>query len=296
MDKVSIVEVSPRDGLQNEPIWVPTEKKIKLINLLAEAGMKQIEATSFVHPKKVPQMADAEEVIQACSSLQDVEITALIPNVKGYERASQFSIHEVNWVTAATETFNQRNIGRSINENFNEFTKIIANKEKTPLKICFSIAVSFGCPYEGEVNPDVVLALVERAVAAGANRIGIADTIGIADPEQTNRLLSRVLEITGELPVSIHLHDTRGLGLTNSYAAFQAGVRIFETAASGIGGCPFAPGAAGNLSTEDLVYMFHRMSVDTGINFDRLLDAADYAASLSSKTPLGRIRQVERKK
>ncbi|MBS4192979.1 hydroxymethylglutaryl-CoA lyase [Bacillus sp. FJAT-49705] len=294
MGEISIIEVSPRDGLQNDAVFIPTVKKIKLIYLLAEAGINHIEASSFVHPKKVPQMADAEEVIKSCSVLNDTEITALIPNVKGFERATKFPINEVNWVTAATETFNQRNIGISIEDNFKEFTKLKDKTDQTKIKMCFSIAVSFGCPYEGKVNPDVVLKLVERAVEAGADRIGIADTIGIADPEQTYQLLSRVLEVTGKTPVAIHLHDTRGLGLTNAYAAFNAGVRIFETSASGIGGCPFAPGAAGNLATEDLVYMFNRMSIDTGINFERLLDAADYAASLSSNAPLGRIRQVVR--
>ncbi|MEI4768134.1 hydroxymethylglutaryl-CoA lyase [Psychrobacillus sp. FJAT-51614] len=295
MADVKIIEVSPRDGLQNEPNLISTNEKERLVKLLLEAGLKSIEVTSFVHPVKVPQMADASDVLEAVNDIENWNSIALVPNLKGYQRAREHSLYEVNWVSSATETFNQKNIGLSIDENFYQFEELVGQAKKDGIKVCFSIAVSFGCPYEGDVSEEQVLKLVKRVKEAGADRIGIADTIGIATPDQVESLMKKVLVLAGETPVAIHLHDTRGLGSANAYAAYQAGVRIFETAVSGIGGCPFAPGAAGNLATEDLVYLFHRMNIDTGLDFEKLLDAANYAASLSSKNPLGRIRHVERK-
>ena len=295
MADVQIIDVGPRDGLQNEPAIVPTEKKKRLIEMLVDSNVKKIEATSFVHPRKVPQMADAEQVMKQCATFGEIEFVALIPNKKGFERAKQTNVSEVNWVTAATETFNYKNIGMSIDENFAQFKTIVQESKALNIKICFSIAVSFGCPYEGEVAPAKVISLVERAVEAGADRIGIADTIGIATPKQVKQLLAEVMQVVPSIPIAIHLHDTRGLGLANAYAALEAGVNIFETSVSGIGGCPFAPGAAGNLATEDLVYVLERMGVRTGIDFEKLLAAADFAASLTSNQPLGRIRQVEKR-
>lgn len=295
MADVKIIDVSPRDGLQNDPKLISTVEKVNLVKHLLEAGLNTVEVTSFVHPVKVPQMADASEVLKVVTKWTSLQAIALIPNLKGYERAKEHSLSEVNWVSSATESFNQKNIGLSIDENLSQFETLVVQAKKDGIKTCFSIAVSFGCPYEGEVSEEQVLNLVKRVKDAGADRIGIADTIGIATPDQVERLMKKVIEVAGEIPVTIHLHDTRGLGSANAYAAYQAGVRIFETAVSGIGGCPFAPGAAGNLATEDLVYLFHRMNIDTGLDFEKLLDAADYAASLSSKNPLGRIRHVERK-
>lgn len=295
MPDVRIIDVSPRDGLQNEPNPVSTEEKLQLIRMLVEAGVHEVEVTSFVHPLKVPQMADASPLLEAMEVIPNVEAIALIPNLKGYERARMHQLTEVNWVSAATETFNAKNIGMTIDENMEQFLQVLKMAKEDGIKTCFSVAVSFGCPYEGAVAEDKVLEIVRRIKEAGVDRIGIADTIGIATPDHVERLMKKVLEIAGDTPVAIHLHDTRGLGLANAYSAYLAGVRIFETSASGIGGCPFAPGAAGNLATEDLVYLFERMDISTGIDFQKLLDAADYAAILSSKNPLGRIRHVERK-
>ncbi|WPZ19066.1 hydroxymethylglutaryl-CoA lyase [Geobacillus subterraneus] len=296
MSDVQIIDVSPRDGLQNEQVIVSSEKKRMLIEMLVKSNVKKIEATSFVHPLKVPQMADAEQLLKLCDEFSEIELVALIPNLKGFQRAKQTKISEVNWITAATETFNYKNIGMNIEDNFNQFKQLIQESKMSNITICFSIAVSFGCPYEGKVNPTKVLSLVERALEAGVNRIGIADTIGIATPKQVKELLTEVLRMARSVPVAVHLHDTRGMGLANAYAALEVGVKIFETAASGIGGCPFAPGAAGNLATEDLVYMFERMGIKTGVDFEKLLEAADFAASLTSTQSLGRIRQVEKKR
>lgn len=294
MSDVKIIDVSPRDGLQNDPKLSTVAEKVRLVELLLEAGVKDVEVTSFVHPLKVPQMADASEVLEALNDVESLNAIALIPNIKGYERARKQKLSQVNWVSSATEIFNQKNIGQSVEENFEQFKLLITQAKKDGISVCFSIAVSFGCPYEGEVAEESVLALVQKAKEAGADRIGIADTIGIAVPDQVENLMGKVLEIAGNTPVAIHLHDTRGLGSANAYAAYRAGVRIFETAVSGIGGCPFAPGAAGNLATEDLVYLFHRMNISTAIDFEKILLAADYAASLSTKNPLGRIRHIEK--
>lgn len=295
MPDVTIIDVSPRDGLQNDPKPVSAEEKSQLVRMLVEAGVYKVEVTSFVHPLKVPQMADASQLLEMLDAVPEVEAIALIPNLKGYKRARNHRLTEVNWVSAATETFNAKNIGMTIDENMEQFLQVLKMAKEDGIKTCFSVAVSFGCPYEGEVAEHQVLEIVKRIKEAGVDRIGIADTIGIATPDHVERLMGKVLEIAGETPVAIHLHDTRGLGSANAYAAYRAGVRIFETAASGIGGCPFAPGAAGNLATEDLVYLFERMNISTGVDIEKLLDAADYAAILSSKNPLGRIRHVERK-
>ncbi|WOV88211.1 hydroxymethylglutaryl-CoA lyase [Sporosarcina oncorhynchi] len=295
MPDVTIIDVSPRDGLQNDPKPISAVEKSQLVRMLVEAGVHKVEVTSFVHPLKVPQMADASQLLEMLKSVPEVEAIALIPNLKGYERARNHRLSEVNWVSAATETFNAKNIGMTIDENMEQFLQVLEKAKEDGIKTCFSVAVSFGCPYEGEVAEVQVLDIVKCIKEAGVDRIGIADTIGIATPDHVERLMGKVLEIAGETPVAVHLHDTRGLGSANAYAAYRAGVRIFETAASGIGGCPFAPGAAGNLATEDLVYLFERMDISTGIDFEKLLDAADYAAILSSKNPLGRIRHVERK-
>lgn len=296
MPEVTIIDVSPRDGLQIEANIISTNDKVALINRLVAAGIKKIETTSLVHPAKVPQMADASEVLNDISSITAIHPVVLIPNMKGFERASKHQVTEVNWVSSATETFNKKNINRSIDENFKIFESVLQEAKLAGIQVCFSIAVSFGCPYEGSVPEENVLKLVERAKKAGVDRIGIADTIGIATPNQVGGLLSKVLAIAGNIPVSVHLHDTRGFGAANAYAAYLAGTRIFETSASGIGGCPFAPGSAGNLATEDLVYLFERMGIKTNINFEKLLDAADFAASLSSKESLGRVRRLDRER
>lgn len=296
MVDVTIIDVSPRDGLQNDPRMVSVEQKAELVNKLVAAGIQKVEVTSFVHPLKVPQMADANEVLQALTDNAELEAIALIPNLKGYERAREHRLSEVNWVSAATETFNEKNIGMTIEDNMFQFLQVLEKAKNDGIKTTFSVAVSFGCPYEGDVDEENVLQIVRRIKEAAVDRIGIADTIGIATPDHVERLMKKVLAIAGDTPVAIHLHDTRGLGVANAYAAYQAGVRIFETSASGIGGCPFAPGAAGNLATEDLVYLFERMNISTGVDFHKLLGVADYAASLSTKNPLGRIRHVEKQR
>ncbi|USG66786.1 hydroxymethylglutaryl-CoA lyase [Brevibacillus ruminantium] len=292
---VTIIEVGPRDGLQNEAGFIATEKKQQLIHMLADAGLQRIEATSFVHPKRVPQMADAEEICEGLEGVPHVSFSALIPNRKGFERAVRFRLGEVNWVTSASPAFNKENINQTIEENLEAFRELVPLAKEAGLLLRFSIATSFGCPFAGRIDPDVVVRLAEQALEAGAGELGIADTIGIAVPNEVYALCDRLVKEVGQDKLSLHLHDTRGLALANTYAAYTAGIRTFETAAGGLGGCPFAPGAAGNVATEDVVYMFERMRVRTGIEFSKLLDASEYAVSLSMRMPLGRIRLVEKK-
>jgi len=296
VEGVQIIDVSPRDGLQIDPNIVQTTDKKELIEKLVSSGLNRVEVTSFTHPDKVPQMADAENLMDNVENLKGLKPTVLIPNMKGYERAKQFRNAELNWVSAASQVFNEKNIGTSIEKNMEQFLKVLHNAKKEGFQVCFSIAVAFGCPYEGEVDEGNLLEMIKQVKEAGVDRIGIADTIGIAIPSQVEKLTKKILHVAKETPVAIHLHDTRGLGLANAYSAYKSGINIFETSASGIGGCPFAPGSAGNLATEDLVYLFHRMGVRTGVNFESLLNAADKAANLSSKEPLGRIRHVENRK
>lgn len=296
MRDVTIVDVSPRDGLQNQANLISAEKKVKLIQTLIAAGVETIEAVSLVHPKKVPQMADAEDVLDQVIKETGFQPIALIPNLKGLERAVKYDGLGLNWTASATDTFNMKNIGMNIEQNLESFKVAVREAEKAKVDLCFCLSVSFGCPYEGKVQEAQVLNLVEKALEAGAGKINIADTIGIATPDEVSRLMKQVIALAGDVPAVIHLHDTRGFGIANAYAAYEAGVRIFETSASGIGGCPFAPGAAGNLATEDLVYLFERMGIRTGIHFGKLLEAADFAASLATKEPLGRIRRLDREK
>lgn len=295
MPGIKVIEVSPRDGFQNESQFIRTKDKVNHIKKLIESGIGHIELTSFVHPKKVSQMQDAEKVLREFKDENDLIRTALIPNIKGYERARNSVVDEVNWVTAATDTFNKENIGMSIDTNDQLLKQMIKQAKEDEIKICYSVAVAFGCPYEGVVEQEKVLERVEYAINLGVDRITIADTIGYAIPSEVEALMKKVLQIANGVPISIHLHDTRGFGLANAYSAYQVGVRIFETSVGGIGGCPFAPGAAGNLATEDLVYLFNRMGISTGIDLEKLIEAANYGTRLTTNRALGRIRHVERK-
>lgn len=295
MSAITIVEVSPRDGFQNDPQFISTENKVAHIKKLTEAGIENIEVTSFVHPKKVPQMADAEAVLTELKDDTTFTKTVLIPNDKGYDRARNSYVDEVNWVSAATDTFNEKNIGMTIEANDALFRTVVEKAREANINICYSVAVAFGCPYEGGVAHKDVLTQVEKAVQLHVDRITIADTIGYGIPSEVETLMKEVVAMVGDIPLAIHLHDTRGLGIANVYAAYKSGVTIFETAVSGIGGCPFAPGAAGNVATEDVVYLFERMGIKTGIDFDKLIEVANHATTLTTNKALGRIRHIEQK-
>jgi len=281
---VEIVDVSPRDGLQSLSVEVPTSEKVELIHGLIRAGVRRIEATSFAHPKVIPQLKDAEEVLARLEVPSGVRLIALIPNERGYERARRCPVlTDITFVIVATETFNQKNVGMSIAESLHQFEKIAAKAKADGLWVRSMIGASFGCPYEGRVPVERVMKIAETLFEVGADEITFADTIGCANPAQTYDMLARARQRWPDRPLSVHFHDTRHMALANIYAALQAGITIFDASVGGLGGCPFSPGAAGNVATEKVVLMLHEMGIRTGIDYERLLVCAQLAKAVSAR-------------
>lgn len=286
-EAIYITDVAPRDGLQNQAVHVGTEGKLRLIELLVEAGLRSIEATSFVSPKAVPQMADAAELVPRVQArFAALRTSVLVPNLKGLERAHVAGAKEIAVVLSATETMNRKNINMGLNQATEVSEQTLAAARALGLRTRAYVAVAFDCPFEGETPLDEVLRLSARMHAAAADEIVIADTIGSASPGQVKE---RVAALRGVVPIerlAVHLHDTRGMGVANAWAALEAGVRRFDASVGGIGGCPFAPGAAGNVATEDLVLMAERSGFATGISLAGLLAAVDFAQD-ELQRPLG---------
>lgn len=284
MTAVSIREVAPRDGLQNEAP-IPTAAKIRLIDALSGTGVRRIEAVSFVHPKAIPQMADADEVWAGISRNPQVRYSALIPNTRGAQRAIAAGFREIEVVVSASDTHNRRNLNRSTDESLADIAGLIPLIHDAGATVEVIVATSFGCPFEGDIDPDRVAAIVARVRADGADRIAFGDTTGMATPRRVRDLLSAVR------PDLLHFHDTRGTGLANILTALDLGVTEFDASAGGIGGCPYAPGASGNVATEEVVHMLHDMGIDTGIDLDRLIETAELAEELLGRTlPSGVLR------
>ena len=284
-----IREVGPRDGFQNEPEIVPTDDKVRLIELLAAAGLKRIEVTSFVRADVIPQLADGEQVLDRISVPDDVALSVLIPNERGLENAlrRRERFHEVNVFLSASETHNRKNVNRSIEESLTGLERVLGRAREEGLRCEGVISVAFGCPYEGHVAPERVFAIARRLVDAGAQEIGFGDTTGMANPAQVRAFFPAARQALGELPeLTAHFHNTRGQGLANVLAALDAGVRSFESSFGELGGCPVPKGATGNIATEDLVSMLHEMGVETGVSLERLLDAASAAQDVLGR-PLG---------
>jgi hydroxymethylglutaryl-CoA lyase len=287
---VEIVEVGPRDGLQNESTLVSTEAKIAYISRLVEAGVRRMEATSFVHPKRVPQMADAEAVMAGVPRRPGVRYIGLVVNQRGLDRALAAGVDEVNAIVVATETFCRRNQGMSIAEAVGSFAAISDRAHDGGLGVTATIGASFGCPFEGEVDPAHVARLARQCADAGADEIALADTIGVGVPADVERLFAAVREVT-DLPVRFHFHNTRNTGYANALAAVGLGAAALDASTGGIGGCPFAPNATGNIATEDLAYMLRRSGIASGVSLPGLVDAASLiGASLDMTLPalLGR--------
>jgi hydroxymethylglutaryl-CoA lyase len=273
-EKVEIIEVGPRDGLQNEKSFVPTEVKKEFIYALKNAGLKEMELTSFVSPKWVPQMGDAAEIVAACldSSTRNI---VLAPNKRGIERVYMTDCKSVAVFVGVSNTFNQKNINKTTEESLEEVLPIISELKAKGYFVRACISTSFYCPYEGKVEEEAVLELCGKFVQAGADELSVADTIGMAAPNESYSLFSKLKAAYPEVLMTAHFHDTRKLALANIFAALQAGVDRFDTSAGGLGGCPFAPGAAGNAATEDVVYMLHRMGIDTGVDLDKILQSIE---------------------
>mgnify|MGYP000017642892 CR=1 FL=1 len=283
---VRVVEVGARDGLQNEPTPVPTEVKIRFIEMLAEAGLPVIEATSFVSPRWVPQLADAEAVIQGLSRREGVCYPVLVPNLKGLERALQAGVDAIAIFTAASETFCQRNLNRTIEQSLQEFEQVVAQAKAARLWVRGYISTAFVCPYEGRIAPEAVKPIVERLLEMGVDEISLGDTIGAAVPTQIEQLTDALEPILPKERWAYHFHNTYGTALANVLTALQRGITIFDSSAGGLGGCPFAPGASGNLATEDLLYMLHGMGIETGVSLEKVVAAAQYILGhLNRATP-----------
>jgi len=276
---VIIREVMLRDGLQNITDFIPTEAKIELLRLILASGIRNVEVTSFVSPKAVPQFKDAAQVAQAALRMkaEGVEISALVPNLRGAQNALESGMRRLGLVISVSESHNISNVRRTPAESIEELKKILELKEKYPdLKVRIGMATVFGCPFEGKIPPRVTLGFVRRFYELGIRDMALSDTVGFGNPKEVKEVCQLCLSEFPDVTFSIHLHNTRGLGLANSLAAYECGIRIHDGAIGGLGGCPFAPGAKGNTSTEDLVFMFEEMGVRTGVNMEALLKASQY--------------------
>lgn len=272
---VKIVEVGPRDGFQSIKEFIPTDLKLRVIQYMVDSGIKKIQAGSFVSPKAIPQMKDSKKIFEQLNGkYNDVELYALVPNLKGAEIAVGVGIKEVTMVISVSETHNKANVNRTHNESFDELRKILQHFPE--LKMNIDMATVFGCPFEGEIKLSSTMVFLEKAYALGIRNFNLCDTIGAAYPTLVEKTVKEVLNSFKDCAFDIHLHDTRNMGMVNSLTAIQNGITNIQTTLGGIGGCPFAPGASGNTSTEDLVYMLEKMNISTGINFEKLLTAARY--------------------
>ncbi|MVW70297.1 hydroxymethylglutaryl-CoA lyase [Bordetella sp. 15P40C-2] len=270
--RIEINEVGPRDGLQIEKAFVPTEEKIALVDALSDCGFTRIEVTSFTSPRAIPALADAQEVMRGIRRRPDVIYTALVPNVRGLERAVEAGMQEINLVMSSSETHNRANLRMTRAQSLEELTNILRAAQGTSTPCNVSLSTAFGCPFDGDVSADEVLRLAHELVNAGAAGITLCDTTGMAYPTQVAALCERTLREFPGLPITIHLHNTRGMALANAIAAWQTGVIRFDAAVGGLGGCPFAPGASGNVNTEELVHMFECMGVTTGVTLEPLMN------------------------
>lgn len=292
-EAIRVYEVGPRDGLQNEATHLTTEKKLELIDGLVAAGLPSVEATSFVHPKAVPQMADADKVMEQTLSRHGdsaTEVVGLVLNEKGYERAYAAGCRRMAFGVAVSETFSQRNTRMSTEEAFQVLRRLTARAREDGVWIRVYLMTAWVCPFEGRTVPRKAIAYARRAWEMDVDELAIADTIGYANPLEVGRLLEQIAQHTEMEHLAVHLHDTQALGLANTTAAIQAGVRKVDSSVGGLGGCPFAPGAAGNLATEDLVFLAYKLGMGTGVDFDRLWEVVEMLDGLVGRRVGGRIR------
>ncbi|WP_323146737.1 hydroxymethylglutaryl-CoA lyase [Pseudomonas marginalis] len=293
-DPLIVQEVSPRDGLQIEPTWVETADKIALIDQLSLAGFSRIEAGSFVSPKAIPALRDGEHVFQGIERKAGVIYVALIPNLKGAQRAVESRADELNLVMSASQTHNLANMRMRCEESLAAFDDIVSFAAGHPVRLNGSIATTFGCPFEGRIDEDRVLQLVDAYLQLGIQGISLADTTGMANPRQVERLVKRVLQRVPASDLTLHFHNTRGLGLCNVLAAYEAGARRFDAALGGLGGCPFAPGASGNICTEDLVNLCEEVGIHTGVDLPHLLSLSRRLPALLGHELPGQVAKAGR--
>jgi hydroxymethylglutaryl-CoA lyase/(R)-citramalyl-CoA lyase len=288
--RVTICDVGPRDGLQNEDVHLPPTARAELVDRLATAGLKRIETVSFVNAKLVPQMEGAEDVVAAMHRRPGVTYAGLALNERGYERLASVGLNKVHVAFACTETFNRRNQNASVDESIEASARIVKRARDEGVRSTVTIGAAFGCPFEGEVGAERVLSIAERVIDAGPDELCFADTIGVGVPTQVRQLISGAMGFG--LPLGVHLHDTRNTAVANAFAALEAGATVFDASVGGIGGCPFAPRATGNVSTEDLIYAFHRSGVETGVDLDALIKVAEWLSAKLGRTLPGRVHKA----
>jgi hydroxymethylglutaryl-CoA lyase len=275
-NQVQIVEVGPRDGLQNEATHIPTERKVAWIDRLSQVGYREIEITSFVNPRWIPQLADAKDVATRIQRIPGVRYSALVPNEKGLQSALETNVDGINVFLSASETHNRKNINKSIAETFPVLAPVIRQAKQAGKHVRGYISTVFGCPYEGNVAVEQVMRVLDFLLTEGVDEVSLGDTIGVAVPTQVEDVLQSLLKYVDAAKLALHFHDTRGTALANAYAGWRMGIRTFDASLGGLGGCPYAPGASGNVATEDMHYMFSRMGIETGLAEPLLLEAATF--------------------
>lgn len=291
---VRIVEVGPRDGLQNESRPIPTEAKVAFIDALSEAGYDEIEATAFVSPERIPQLKDAEEVLQRIRRREGILYAALVPNERGFDRAVAAGAGKIAVFTAASETFNRKNINATIAESIERFRPVVARALERRLPVRGYVSTAFWCPYEGKIEPAAVLPVVKQLLDLGVEEISIGDTIGKAVPAEVHALLDRLLDAAPQDAIAMHFHDTYGTAIANALAAYERGITIFDASAGGVGGCPYAPGASGNVATEDLLWALTRSGASVSLDPSKVRAASDVLASALGRPLRSRVREATR--
>ena len=290
--RVTLIEVGPRDGFQFEKQIIPTDMKLKIISEMVNAGLKKIQVTSFVHPAKVPQMADAEELVRRLPAVDDADYSGLVLNIRGVQRAQRIGLTHIEISISASDTHSRRNAGMPFDRAMTQAKEMIGLAREAKMNIRAGIQCAFGCVYEGGVSRSRILNLIRDYVSCGVDEIALSDTTGMADPVSVEKLIAMVLPEVGSIPVILHFHDTRGLGLANVLAALQCGITHFDTALAGMGGCPFVPGAAGNIATEDTAHMMASMGIQTGIDISRIVQCSLHLESFLSKKFPGKIHHL----
>jgi hydroxymethylglutaryl-CoA lyase/(R)-citramalyl-CoA lyase len=285
--RITICDVGPRDGLQNDPKTLPPEVRAELVNRLAATGLPRVEAVSFVNPARVPQMGGAEEVVAGIDRVPGVVYSGLALNDRGYDRLRETGLDEVHFAFAASETFNGKNQGAPVEDSVLSAERIVARAHEDGIRATVTIGTSFGCPFEGAVDPERVLELAARLVEADADEIVFADTVGVGVPRQVRHLVTEGVKL-GK-PVGVHLHNTRSTGFANAYEAVAAGATVLDSSVGGIGGCPFAPRATGNIATEDLVYLLHGEGIETGVDLDELIGVAEWLEGVLGRPLEGQV-------
>lgn len=289
---IEIYEIGPRDGFQSVQNYIPLQTKLSIIDKIIEAGVKSVQVTSFVSPKAIPQMKDAKELTEVClEKYPNADFSALVPNLYGAKMAAEAGLKNISYVASLSESHNRANIRRSHSESLEELQKILSGLPK--MEICLDLATAFGCPFEGKKMPDEVIAFLSSYVDLGIKTVNLCDTIGVANPAQVRETITVINETYPNLTLQIHIHDTRNMGMVNTLVAIECGIKTVQSTLGGLGGCPFAPGASGNLATEDLVHMLIEMGYNTGINEQKLIEAAKYESKLIDGVYSGHIYKID---